>query len=638
MSINNKRLHILNIYAPSGSQHHQEREDLFKNQILYYLRNNLSNTILCGDFNCITHVRDKTKKGTCPISKSLQQTVKNLDLKDVWNCMHDNVEYTYFRENYGSRIDRIYAGDLKDKITSINVQPVTISDHSCVITKINLDCNISLGKFYWKLNNKLLELENIEEEFAKFWYFLCKEKKLYGNINEWWENCAKVKIKRFFQKKGREESNFKQGLIRYLEWKLHKLYKNLHENGNLDIGETKRYKDKINNLKEEILEGVRVRARIKEQVEGEVASSSLLGKQSVNKHKPFITEILTEQNLDGFEVNTKLNNQSDISKYITSYHENIYREVATSKRKQDWFLAFIDKIITDLDNEELTKYISDEEIYLIIKSFDPNKSPGIDGLPIEFYIKFFNIIKVEFCQVLRNCLLKNMLSESQRKAIIILLFKGGDCNLISSMRPISLICVDIKILSKLIAKRIEPFLHKCISQEQYCGKNKSIVDCNNATRDLIYYIYENNETGALINIDLQRAFDSVDHQFLYKVLRKMGFSETFISWIKLFYKDIVSLVLVNGHQGDTFKIRRGVRQGCPLSMILYIIAQEPLYQAIKKTHQIRSLDIPCQKKKVIGYADDSTFVVKSELDIIYIFTILKHFELASAVKLNTKKD
>ena len=163
------------------------------------------------------------------------------------------------------------------------------------------------------------------------------------------------------------------------------------------------------------------------------------------------------------------------------------------------------------------------------------------------------------------------------------------------------------------------------------------MDCNNATRDPIYYIHDNNETGALINIDLQRAFDSVDNQFLYKVLRKMGFSETFISWIKLFYKDIVSLVLVNGHQGDTFKIKRGVRQGCPLSMILYIIAQEPLYQAIKKTHQIRSLDIPCQKKKAIGYADDSTFVVKSELDIIYIFTILKHFELASAVKLNKKR-
>ena len=110
--INNKRLHFLNIYAPSGSKFHQEREDLFKTQILYYLRNNLSNTILSGDFNCIINAKDKTKNGLCPISKSLQTTVNNLKLKDIWNLLNNHIEYTYFRENYGSRIDRIYAAEL----------------------------------------------------------------------------------------------------------------------------------------------------------------------------------------------------------------------------------------------------------------------------------------------------------------------------------------------------------------------------------------------------------------------------------------------------------------------------------------------------------------------------------------------
>ena len=96
--------------------------------------------------------------------------------------MHDKVKYTYFRENYGSHIDRIYAGELKDKIISINVQPVSISDHSCVITDMNLDCNISLGKFYWKRNTKLLELENIEEEFSKKLGISCEMKKIYMEI------------------------------------------------------------------------------------------------------------------------------------------------------------------------------------------------------------------------------------------------------------------------------------------------------------------------------------------------------------------------------------------------------------------------------------------------------------------------
>ena len=90
-------------------------------------------------------------------------------------------------------------------------------------------------------------------------------------------------------------------------------------------------------------------------------------------------------------------------------------------------------------------------------------------------------------------------------------------------------------------------------------------------------------------------------------------------------------------QGDSFKIKRGVRQGCPLSMILYIIAQEPMYQAIKKTQQIEPISIPSQQIKLLGYADDSTFSVKSDIGIIYIFTILHHFELASSIKLNRKK-
>ena len=143
-------------------------------------------------------------------------------------------------------------------------------------------------------------------------------------------------------------------------------------------------------------------------------------------------------------------------------------------------------------------------------------------------------------------------------------------------------------------------LNKCISQEQFCGKERSIVECNNTTRDLVYYINQSKSTGALINIDLQKAFDSLDHSFLFKIMKKMGFAKSFIHWIKLFYTDIESTCLINGHRGDSFKIKRGVRQGCPLSMILYIIAQEPMYQAIKKIQQIEPISIPSQQIKLVS--------------------------------------
>ena len=199
-----------------------------------------------------------------------------------------------------------------------------------------------------------------------------------------------------------------------------------------------------------------------------------------------------------------------------------------------------------------------------MKALNTNKSPGIDGLLIEFYLKFYNIIKNEFCEVLCNSLKINCLTESQRKALIILLFKGGDIRLISSWRPISLICVDTKILSKLIAHRIGMVLNKCISQEQFCGKERSIVECNNTTRDLVYYINESKSTGALINIDLQKAFDSLDHSFLFKIMKKMGFAKSFIQWIKLFLYRHRKYMFNKWTQGGLFQDKKGCKTGLPL--------------------------------------------------------------------------
>ena len=239
--------------------------------------------------------------------------------------------------------------------------------------------------------------------------------------------------------------------------------------------------------------------------------------------------------------------------------------------------------------------------------------------------------------MIRNTFSIGNLTDSQKKAIVILLFKGGDCQLLSSWRPISLICVDTKVMSKMIANRMKPLMNKCISVEQYCNNGKTITECNNVTRDMIYYICEKNETGALVNIDLMKAFDSIDHSFLFAILEKMGFSKAFISIIQLFYKDIFSVCLVNGHQSNPFSIRRGVRQGCPLSMLLYVISQEPLYRAFKSTQHIQPFQLPCRETKLLGYADDTTLFVNSDYSIEYIFKILKDFGMASGVIVNTNK-
>ena len=101
-------------------------------------------------------------------------------------------------------------------------------------------------------------------------------------------------------------------------------------------------------------------------------------------------------------------------------------------------------------------------------------------------------------------------------------------------------------------------MYSLISENQYCVEGRSINECNCKIRDTLYYLGTNNKTGAVINIDWEKAFDRVNWDFLIKVMRKMRF-----------------LVLVNGHFTQSYDINRVVRQGCHLSMILFIIFQKP---------------------------------------------------------------
>ena len=100
LEIDNKPLHLVNIYAPSGSKN-SERDDFFNKDLIYYLRNNLDNSVIGGDFNCITSPKDSSSDST-HVCKVLKDNFKGLNMEDAWFLCHINVEYTYIRNDYGS--------------------------------------------------------------------------------------------------------------------------------------------------------------------------------------------------------------------------------------------------------------------------------------------------------------------------------------------------------------------------------------------------------------------------------------------------------------------------------------------------------------------------------------------------------
>ena len=152
-------------------------------------------------------------------------------------------------------------------------------------------------------------------------------------------------------------------------------------------------------------------------------------------------------------------------------------------------------------------------------------------------------------------------------------------------------------MSKLFAERIKNVLQKVINNKQFCGiPGRSINHCNMELRNMIQYANDSNLNMGVLNLDWYKAFDLVNVDFVLKVLETLGFGDIFVNWIRILYNVIESTLEINNVISDFFPINRSVRQGCPLSMSLYILFQEPFYRAIVVTRIIRPLRLPDSTK------------------------------------------
>ncbi|KAI2646955.1 putative 149 kDa protein [Labeo rohita] len=141
----------------------------------------------------------------------------------------------------------------------------------------------------------------------------------------------------------------------------------------------------------------------------------------------------------------------------------------------------------------------------------------------------------------------------------------------------------------------------------------------------------------LISLDQEKAFDRVEHYYLWKTLQAFGFSSDFIGYIKVLYNDIESVLRVNGGLCAPFKVCRGVRQGCSLSGILYTLAIEPLLNKLRRVLEGVSLQV-CKSTLVLSaYADDVVIVLNKQNDVDTLLKTLREFEIISSAKINWSK-
>ena len=296
--------------------------------------------------------------------------------------------------------------------------------------------------------------------------------------------------------------------------------------------------------------------------------------------------------------------------------------------------------LNDIDKQKCEGLLTEKECLEALKTMEPGKSPGTDGLPAEFYKVFWKDVSPFLIRCLNKSHQKGKLALTQRRGIISLIPKKDKAlQELKNWRPITLLNCDYKIASKAIASRLKAVLQNLVDNDQTGFlKGRSIAENICLINNVISYTESKNIPGLLLFVDFEKAFDTIEWAFVEKTLHHFGFGSSLIKWINLFYRDIQSCVINNGWSAGFFELSRGVRQGCPLSPYIFILCAEVLATTIRKDNVVKGITVGSTECKLSQYADDTTLILDgTQKSLERSFAILEKFGEASGLRVNCEK-
>ena len=593
--------------------------------------------IMGGDFNCVEDVKFDRKDGTgttyhVKAAKILSPYLKSKNLKDIWhkNNKNKNGGFTWYNHDktIASRIDRIYLQpNLTKLVKDVRIERMPFSDHKAVIIEIPSLSNGKHGKGFWKMNTSVLKGLEFKSKIEGMW--ICwKDKKKDMKLDEWWD-LGKTKIAALTQQHCKKLSKKKKFEIN----KLNKEIENERENLQPDLKIIGDLEAKLELIGDKDSYGTQIRSKQKLAEDLEVPSEFFYLQEKSRIAGKTITEM---------HINGKITeNQEQIAKHVKQFYNNLYKPKKINKKMAEEILNYTSAKCDENSKKILEKEITNKELKNALMETEKNKSPGMDGLPYEFYKEFWEIIGDDLTEVINQSQKNGKLSLSQRRAVITLIPKGKkDKTKVENWRPISLQNCDIKIFTKAITKRLEKVMPNIIKPSQTCSiKGRQLYHHTLLIREIISQAKIDKKPVYIISFDQEKAFDQVNWEYLEMVLKKFDFPETFISLIKTLYNEIESTVLINGNLTSFFKVLRGLRQGCPLSLLLlYILISETLGNYIE-SGKIEGYKMPVTGEMVkhLQYADDTSAILNNLTEIETILEMFRFYCKATGAVLNETK-
>ena len=503
------------------------------------------------------------------------------------------------------------------------------SDHDIIaLSLINLFDVSASGPGFWHCNVKVLECDELRAEMGPLWQIL---NSIPEKDEVWWEE-SKLLVKKLIIKHSVRLSKERNSKLTLLKSQLRKLVKDDAMNPGTKSKNIENTKIAIAKIMEEKFAGSKIRSKAILLDNNERTSKYFMQRELHNSSLKFISKLQTDKG--------EVTSTADILHEVHDFYAKLYSHESIDQSKADDFLKDLPSL--DEHSKELCEgSITKEECFRSIKKMENGKSPGCDGLPAEFYKKFFHLFADSFVGFINACFEKGKLSPSQRLGLITLLCKNPEePEFLRNWRPISLLNVDYKIISKALTNRLSQVIGKIVNLDQTCAvPGRSIHDNVHLLRNIIDYVNEKDFDCALLTLDQAKAFDRVSHDFLFQLLDVYNFGPDFKKWIKVLYCDIYSQVMVNGFFTDAFAVERSVRQGCGISPLLYVLFVEPFAEKIRKEKLVKGLSLPgCNSEaKISQYADDTTIIITNILSGQIALKICKEFGSASGSLLNLDK-
>eukprot|EP00253_Pinus_taeda_P009477 PITA_09477 len=542
---NSQNYLCVNVYGP---QRLEEKIHFLNSLKSLQSRYHASKIIMGRDFNMITTLLEK-KGGLRKLNRDAGAFAEFIDTAKMVDVKPSSCSFTWNNRRGGenliaSRLDRFLISE------SIVLEGITV----------NSDILPSGGSDHWPISLEAAFLgtpRNKPFRFEKFWL---QHPNFVQLLKKWWREPSNVQGTKMFKL----QSKLKHIKRKIKHW-------NITEFGNI-------FKEKS------ILEGKLEKSRVQWLKEGEQNSKFFhrytLDYRNANK-------ILNLKNDSG----DTLHNHREISSLLIDHFRRIAQESNIDRAEAiNTLTQSIPKVVSKDQNLALLKEISMEEVEEAVKSMPNDKSPGSDAFTINFYKACSPTIKSEIWEMLEDSRRSGTILKSINSTFLALIPKEENAHTPEKFRPIALCNVIYKIISKVIANILKPILPYLISEEQSgYVEGRQILGNILLAQEMVHTLQTRKKAGMLMQLDLSKAFDKVNWNYLEAVLTAFGLDQNWNKWILALIKSSSFSILVNGSPLETFTPSRGIRQGDPLSPFLFVILMEGLSRLKHKAKEEGSI-------------------------------------------------